>query len=102
MQRTGQIITSAALLLVVVVGAMGLTSRSLVLTTIGLGLTVAIVVDATLVRSVLVPATMRLLGNTNWWLPAPLRRLHDRIGLSEREQAADSPVAGGAPALQHG
>jgi trehalose monomycolate/heme transporter len=102
MQRTGQIITSAALLLVVVVGAMGFTSRSLVLTTIGLGLTVAIVVDATLVRSVLVPATMRLLGNTNWWLPAPLRRLHDRIGLSEREQAADSRVAGGAPALQRG
>jgi uncharacterized membrane protein YdfJ with MMPL/SSD domain len=81
LQRSGQVITSAALLLVVVFATMGATAGSLVLTTIGVGLTVAIVVDATLVRAVLVPATMRLLGRANWWLPGPLRRLHTRLDL---------------------
>jgi trehalose monomycolate/heme transporter len=50
---------------------------------IGVGLLVAVVVDATLVRAVLVPATMRLLGRANWWLPSPLRRLHARVALHE-------------------
>jgi RND superfamily putative drug exporter len=47
----------------------------------GVALTAAVVVDATLVRMLLVPATMTLLGEWNWWAPAPLRRLHDRIGV---------------------
>jgi len=49
----------------------------------GVGMIIALVVDATIIRVLLVPATMRLLGRANWWAPRPLRRLHDRIGLSE-------------------
>lgn len=82
LQRTGRIITSAALLLGVVLLAMG-TSGLLFLKIIGVGLAIAVLVDATLVRAVMVPATMRLLGAWNWWLPRPLRWLHDRIGISE-------------------
>ncbi|SKA23938.1 putative drug exporter of the RND superfamily [Marinactinospora thermotolerans DSM 45154] len=88
LQRTGRIITSAALLLVVVLAAMG-TSELLFLKVIGLGLAMAVVVDATLVRALLVPATMRLLGRANWWLPGPLRRLHDRVGITESEEAPE-------------
>ncbi|KII00365.1 membrane protein [Streptomonospora alba] len=87
LQRTGGIITSAAVLLMVVLAAMG-TSDLLFLKIIGVGLTVAVAVDATLVRALLVPATMRLLGRANWWLPEPLRRMHDRIGITEGEDAA--------------
>ncbi|WP_017596703.1 MMPL family transporter [Nocardiopsis potens] len=93
LQRTGSIITSAALLLVVVLGAMG-SSALLSLKIIGVGLTVAVAVDATLVRALLVPATMRLLGGANWWLPGPLRRLHDRIGITEGEGPEEEPDAG--------
>jgi putative drug exporter of the RND superfamily len=50
---------------------------------LGFGLALAVIVDATIVRSLLVPATMKLLGDRNWWAPAPLRRLHERIGLRE-------------------
>jgi RND superfamily putative drug exporter len=53
----------------------------------GLGLTIAVLADATLVRGILVPAFMRLMGRRNWWAPAPLVRLHDRFGLSEVEPA---------------
>src|SRR5699024_12744498 len=84
LQRTGRIITSAALLLGVVLMAMG-SSGLLFLKFIGVGLALAVLVDATLVRAVMVPATMRLLGNLNWWLPRPLRWLPDRIGISEGE-----------------
>lgn len=89
LQRTGRIITSAALLLIVVLLAMG-TSGLLLLKIIGIGLAVAVVVDATLVRALLVPATMRLLGHANWWLPGPLRWLHDRIGITESDEAPQS------------
>ena len=82
LQRTGRIITSAAILLGVVLLAMG-TSSLLFLKIIGVGLALAVLVDATLVRAIMVPATMRLLGELNWWLPRPLRWLHDRIGISE-------------------
>ncbi|RCV52461.1 MMPL family transporter [Marinitenerispora sediminis] len=93
LQRTGGIITSAALLLVVVLAAMG-SSELLFLKIIGVGLAVAVAVDATLVRALLVPATMRLLGRANWWLPRPLRRLHDRVGITESEEV---PAAGRVP-----
>ncbi|KOX10085.1 MMPL family transporter [Nocardiopsis sp. NRRL B-16309] len=92
LQRTGRIITSAALLLVVVLLAMG-TSGLLFLKVIGIGLALAVVVDATLVRAVMVPATMRLLGGANWWLPRPLRWVHDRIGISEGGGEEDEPEA---------
>ncbi len=68
LEKTGGVITNAALLFVIVTGAF--TFTSLVATKeIGLGMTVAVVVDATIIRSLLVPATMRLLGRWNWWLP---------------------------------
>jgi RND superfamily putative drug exporter len=50
---------------------------------VGLGLVLAVVVDVTVVRMLLLPAVMRLMGERNWWAPAPLRRLHDRYGLTE-------------------
>jgi putative drug exporter of the RND superfamily len=62
----------------------------------GLALAIAVAVDATLVRCVLVPATMTLMGPANWWAPAPLRRLHQRIGLRE------APAVPAAPASAHG
>jgi RND superfamily putative drug exporter len=82
LQRTGAIITNAALLLAIVIGAF-VTSGIMFIKLIGVGLLAAVVVDATLVRALLVPATIRLLGRANWWLPRPLRRLHSRVALGE-------------------
>jgi uncharacterized membrane protein YdfJ with MMPL/SSD domain len=86
LQRTGRIITSAALLFVVVIIAFS-TSGITFIKMIGVGLAVAVVVDATIVRALLVPATMALLGNWNWWLPAPLQRFWDRFGVREAGSA---------------
>ncbi|RKF27123.1 MMPL family transporter [Micromonospora globbae] len=87
LQRTGRIITAAALLLIIVVA--GFASGSMAyIKLIGVGMIVAIVVDATLVRALLVPATMRLLGRWNWWAPGPLGRIYRRYGLRE----SDSPT----------
>ncbi|TIC82579.1 MMPL family transporter [Nocardioides sp. GY 10127] len=80
LQRTGQIITSAALLLGVVIGAFSL-SDLVFMKMIGLGMLVALLLDATVVRALLVPATMKLLGRWNWWAPAPLARWWERHGL---------------------
>lgn len=82
LQRTGAIITSAALLLAVVIASFA-TSGIMFIKLIGVGLLAAVVVDATVVRALLVPATIRLLGRASWWLPRPLRRLHARVALSE-------------------
>ena len=82
LQRTGGIITTAALLLVVVIGAFSLSGISFI-KLIGVAMAIAIVVDATVVRALLVPASMRLLGRWNWWAPAPLRRVQERFGLHE-------------------
>jgi RND superfamily putative drug exporter len=82
LQRTGKIITSAALLLVVVIGAFS-TSGIVFIKMIGVGMIIAILVDATLVRALLVPATMRLLGRWNWWAPGPLARFWQRHGVRE-------------------
>ena len=82
LQRTGGIITSAALLLIVVVGPFALSSVTFT-KMMGVGMLVALVIDATVIRMLLVPATMKLLGDRNWWAPPPLRRLHARIGLNE-------------------
>jgi RND superfamily putative drug exporter len=84
LQRTGGIITSAALLLVVVIGAFA-TSGVVLIKMVGIAMLIAIVVDATVVRTVLVPATMRLLGEANWWAPGPLGRLYARYGIRESE-----------------
>ncbi len=84
LERTGRIVTAAAALLAVVFLAFA-TSRVSFLQLFGLGTALAIVVDATLIRALLVPAFMRLAGRANWWAPAPLRRFHARFGLSEAE-----------------
>ncbi|MGI9612506.1 MAG: MMPL family transporter, partial [Acidimicrobiales bacterium] len=82
LQKTGRIITSAAFLIVVVFAGFA-AGETLTIKQLGVGLALAVVVDATIVRSLLVPATMKLLGEWNWWAPAPLRWVHDRFGLSE-------------------
>ncbi|MGE5292141.1 MAG: MMPL family transporter [Micromonosporaceae bacterium] len=84
LQRTGGIITSLALLLIVVVGAFS-ASGIIFIKLLGVGMIIALVVDASIVRVLLVPATMRLLGRANWWSPRPLRRLYARYGISEAD-----------------
>ena len=86
LQRSGRIITSAAALIVVVFAGFA-AGEVLAIKQLGVGLAIAVIVDATLVRTLLVPATMKLLGERNWWAPAPLRRLHDRYGLHEAPSA---------------
>ncbi|MCL7426040.1 MMPL family transporter [Streptomyces sp. YS415] len=88
LRRSGRVVTCAALLLAIVFGAFMTGGFSPILQ-IGLGLTLAVLIDATVVRMLLVPATMALLGRRAWWAPAPLRRIHDRFGL--REAAAPAP-----------
>ncbi|MBT2481526.1 MMPL family transporter [Streptomyces sp. ISL-94] len=88
--RTGGLITAAALILAVVMVAIG-TSRVTNTKMLGLGIALAVLMDAMVVRSLLVPAVMKLTGKATWWAPGPLRRLHERIGLSEGESPA--PVA---------
>ncbi len=83
LQRTGRIITAAALLIAIVFASF-LSSSVTNIKSLGFGVAFAILLDATVVRALLVPAFMRVAGRANWWAPSPLRRLHNRIGLSER------------------
>lgn len=78
----GRVITAAAMLMVIVFAALSSGQVSF-MRMIGVGLALAVVVDATLVRMVLVPAVMKLAGRWNWWAPAPLATLHRKVGLSE-------------------
>jgi putative drug exporter of the RND superfamily len=88
LQRTGRIVTSAAALIVVVF--LGFAAGELLtIKEVGLGMAIAVVLDATVVRMLLVPATMKLMGRWNWWAPPALRRLHDRWGLVERGPAPE-------------
>lgn len=82
LQRSGRIITSAALLMVIVFGGFA-AADLLVMKEMGVALAIAIVIDATIVRMLLVPATMSVLGPANWWAPARLRRWHARWGIAE-------------------
>ena len=82
LERTGRIVTAAALMLAVAIGAF-VTSEIMLIKQLGLGVAFAVLLDATIVRALLVPSLMKLLGERNWWAPAPLRRLHDRFGLRE-------------------
>ncbi|MFJ7078660.1 MMPL family transporter [Streptomyces sp. NPDC098781] len=86
LQRTGGLITAAAVILAVVMVAIG-TSRVTNTKMLGLGIALAVLMDAMIVRSLLVPAVMRLTGRATWWAPGPLRRFHDRFGMSESEGA---------------
>jgi putative drug exporter of the RND superfamily len=82
-ERTGRLITGAALIMATVFFSFGL-AEAVVIKAIGLGMGLAVLVDATIVRALLVPATMRLMGRWNWWAPKSLARLHRRLGLSEK------------------
>jgi RND superfamily putative drug exporter len=82
LQRSGRVITSAALIIVVVFLGF-VAGELLVIKEVGVALAVTVIVDATLVRMLLVPATMTLLADRNWWAPPFLRRMHDRYGLRE-------------------
>jgi RND superfamily putative drug exporter len=80
LERTGRIVTAAALLFCVAIGSFA-TSRLVFVQELGVGTAVAVAVDASIVRALLVPSLMALLGSWNWWAPAPLRRLHARLGV---------------------
>jgi RND superfamily putative drug exporter len=82
LERTGRIVTAAAVLIAVVFIAFATSGVSFI-KLFGIGLTLAVLVDAFLIRSTLVPAFMKLAGDANWWAPAPLRRFHDRYGIKE-------------------
>ncbi len=92
LQRTGGVITSAALLLVIVVGAFSASGITFI-KLMGVGMIVALIVDATIVRVLLVPATMRLLGRANWYAPGPLRRLYAKYGIAESDEPAEGAAA---------
>jgi trehalose monomycolate/heme transporter len=97
LQRTGGVITSAALLLVIVVGAFSASGITFI-KLMGVGMIIALIVDASIVRVLLVPATMRLLGRANWWSPRPLRRLYARYGIREGDEQPVLPPAEPVPA----
>ncbi len=86
--RTGRIITAAAALMAVTFAAFATSAVSFI-QMLGVGCALAVLLDATLVRGVLVPALMRLMGQWNWWSPAPLRHLHDRFGVAESGDPVD-------------
>ncbi|MFC9947201.1 MMPL family transporter [Streptomyces pratensis] len=87
LERTGRLFTAAALVLAITMAAMA-TSGLTPLKLLGVGLTLAVVLDATLVRMLLVPAIMKMAGRANWWCPRPLRYVHARFGVSETEARA--------------
>jgi uncharacterized membrane protein YdfJ with MMPL/SSD domain len=91
LERTGRLVTAAALLFCVAIGAFA-TSHIFFIKQLGVGAALAVAIDATVVRALLVPAIMGRLGEWTWWAPRPLRRLHKRIGIGE----AAVPEAGGA------
>jgi RND superfamily putative drug exporter len=82
LERVGRIVTACALLFAVAIGAFA-TSKLVFIKELGLGAALAVLIDATIIRALLVPSLMEMLGKWNWWAPRPLRRLHERIGLSE-------------------
>jgi RND superfamily putative drug exporter len=100
--RTGRVVTAAAVLMAVTWAAL-MTARVSVMCMLGLGVTLAVLMDATLVRMLLMPAFMRVLGCANWWAPRPLVLLHRRFGISESREVPEHaptrvPAAVGAGA----
>jgi RND superfamily putative drug exporter len=93
--RTAGVITGAALIMVTVFAAFAL-ADTVTIKSIGVGMALAVALDATIVRVLLVPATMRLLGRWNWWAPGPLGRLAERFGFSHVEDEEDLAAASGA------
>jgi RND superfamily putative drug exporter len=91
LERSGRLITAAAAIMVAVFTGFAL-ADVVIIKSIGLGMAVAVALDATLVRALIVPAAMRLLGDLNWWAPPPIARLHRRLAFGSRH-ASDSPIA---------
>jgi len=89
--RTGRIITAAALLFCIAIGAFA-TSQIVFIKELGVGSALAVIIDATIVRALLVPSLMKLLGGRNWWSPRPLKWLYRRIGLSEGAPVEPAPA----------
>ncbi|MGW4743880.1 MMPL family transporter [Streptomyces sp. NPDC004290] len=98
LRHTGGLITAAAVILAVVMVAIG-TSRVTNTKMLGLGVALAVLMDAMVVRSLLVPSVMKLTGRLTWWAPGPLRRFHDRFGISETDAPA-GPGAGDGPGAE--
>jgi uncharacterized membrane protein YdfJ with MMPL/SSD domain len=82
LERVGRIATAAAVLFAVAIGAF-VSSEMIFIKQLGLGTALAVLIDATIVRALLVPSLMEMLGNWNWWAPKPLQRIHARLGFSE-------------------
>jgi uncharacterized membrane protein YdfJ with MMPL/SSD domain len=82
LERVGRIATAAAVLFAVAIGAF-VTSEMIFIKQLGLGTALAVLIDATIIRALLVPSLMEMLGKWNWWAPKPLRRIHARLGFSE-------------------
>jgi len=95
LERTGRIVTAAAVLFAVAMLAFA-TSKIIFIKENGVGTALAVLIDASIVRALLVPSLMELLGKWNWWAPAPLRRLHDRFGISEHAPPVTGPEPEGA------
>ncbi len=92
LERTGRIVTAAALLFAVAIGAFA-TSEIIFIKQNGVGTALAVLIDASIIRALLVPSLMELLGKWNWWAPAPLRRVYERFGISETAHTSN-PVTG--------
>ena len=92
--RTAGVITGAALIMVTVFAAFAL-AQIITIKSLGVGMAIAVLLDATIVRVLLVPATMRLLGTWNWWAPGPLKRVADRLGFDHVEDDPDAVGTGG-------
>jgi putative drug exporter of the RND superfamily len=90
LERTGRIVTAAAVLISVVFLAFA-TSRVSFIKIFGIGLSIAVLIDAFVIRATLVPAFMRIAGEANWWAPEWMRRIHGRIGISETEEPEPEP-----------
>jgi uncharacterized membrane protein YdfJ with MMPL/SSD domain len=93
LERTGRIVTAAALLFAIAIGAFA-TSQIVFIKENGVGTALAVLIDASIIRALLVPSLMELLGKWNWWAPGPLRRLHQRIGIGEPESPTLASRAG--------
>src|SRR2546426_12259072 len=94
LEKSGRLITGGAAIMCAVFSAFGL-AQVVIIKSIGIGLAVAIAIDATIVRILIVPAVMRVLGRANWWAPRPLALLHGRFGASEVGVPARLPAGEG-------
>jgi uncharacterized membrane protein YdfJ with MMPL/SSD domain len=97
LQHTGRVVTAGAIMIAVALGAFG-TSHVIFLKELGLGTAAAVLIDAFIIRALLVPALMALLEDWNWWSPPVLRRLHSRLNITDAAQPTWTPDQDGPPA----